>query len=284
MMAAKTIGAALLGVTLALSVGVVQARDREPKANNAAATSEAAQAWSATKDSTNVTLLRAFIRRYKGTFYSDLARARLEDLQHSPATLANAAAAQPFALNGTTGRQRAVLYEEDPLDPKGKQYVGWVVWRTEPVKASDNQRADIAARAEIEIPDRKLKMTFSFRRNTDPTLPASHTAELTFALSPGFPGGSIGNVPGMLMKTNEQARGTALAGLTVKVTDGFFLMGLSSNESDRNRNIQLLTERSWFDVPLVYANQRRAILAFEKGSSGREALDAALSVSQVSRP
>ncbi|MBV9530521.1 MAG: hypothetical protein JO283_05525, partial [Bradyrhizobium sp.] len=32
--------------------------------------------------------------------------------------------------------QRVVLYDEDPNDPKGKQYVGTVVWRTEPIKAS----------------------------------------------------------------------------------------------------------------------------------------------------
>src|SRR6202453_3047210 len=32
--------------------------------------------------------------------------------------------------------QRVVLYDEDPADPKGKQYVGSVVWRTEPIKAA----------------------------------------------------------------------------------------------------------------------------------------------------
>src|SRR5882724_11282400 len=73
--------------------------------------------------------------------------------------------------------QRVVLYDEDPSDPKGKQYVGSVIWRTEPIKASGNQKADIAVRADIEIPDRKFKMTMSFRRNTDSSLPASHTAE-----------------------------------------------------------------------------------------------------------
>ena len=63
--------------------------------------------------------------------------------------------------------QRVVLYDEDPSDPKGKQYVGSVIWRTEPVKATGTQKPDIAVRADIEIPDRKLKMTMSFRRNTD---------------------------------------------------------------------------------------------------------------------
>lgn len=169
--------------------------------------------------------------------------------------------------------QKVVLYDEDPSDPKGKQYVGSVVWRLEPIKASGNQKADVAVRADIEIPERKFKMTMSFRRNTDSSLPASHTAELTFILPPDFPGGSVSNVPGILMKSNEQARGTPLAGLAVKVTDGFFLVGLSNVDADRSRNVQLLKERSWFDVPLVYSNQRRAIIAIEKGAPGERAFN-----------
>jgi len=169
--------------------------------------------------------------------------------------------------------QRVVLYDEDPSDPKGKQYVGTVVWRTEPIKGSTGQPADIAVRADIDIPERKFKMTMSFRRNTDTSLPASHTAELTFILPPDFAGGGVSNVPGILMKSNEQARGTPLAGLAVKVTDGFFLVGLSNVDADRSRNIQLLKERSWFDVPLVYVNQRRAIIAIEKGPPGERAFN-----------
>ena len=169
--------------------------------------------------------------------------------------------------------QRVVLYDEDPSDPKGKQYVGSVIWRTEPIKASGNQKPDIAVRADIEIPDRKFKMTMSFRRNTDTSLPASHTAELTFILPQDFSGGGVSNVPGILMKSNEQARGTPLAGLAVKVTDGFFLVGLSNVDSDRARNLQLLKERSWFDIPLVYVNQRRAIIAIEKGGPGERAFN-----------
>ena len=174
--------------------------------------------------------------------------------------------------------QRVVLYDEDPSDPKGKQYVGSVIWRTEPIKASGNQKPDIAVRADIEIPDRKFKMTMSFRRNTDSSLPASHTAELTFILPQDFSGGGVGNVPGILMKSNEQARGTPLAGLAVKVTDGFFLVGLSNVDSDRARNLQLLKERSWFDVPLVYVNQRRAIIAIEKGAPGERAFNDAFAL------
>ena len=174
--------------------------------------------------------------------------------------------------------QRVVLYDEDPGDPKGKQYIGSVVWRTEQIKATGTQKADIAVRADIEIPDRKFKMTMSFRRNTDTSLPASHTAELTFILPQDFSGGGVGNVPGILMKSNEQSRGTPLAGLAVKVTDGFFLVGLSNVDADRTRNVQLLKERSWFDVPLVYTNQRRAIIAIEKGAPGERAFNDAFTL------
>ena len=179
---------------------------------------------------------------------------------------------QPSSMDQVAAvAQRVVLYDEDPNDPKGKQYVGTVVWRTEQIKGGKGN--DIAVRADLEIPERKFKMTMSFRRNTDSSLPASHTAELTFMLPQDFAGGGVSNVPGILMKSNEQARGTPLAGLAVKVTDGFFLVGLSNVESDRARNIQLLKERSWFDVPLVYANQRRAIIAIEKGAPGERAFN-----------
>lgn len=173
--------------------------------------------------------------------------------------------------------QRVVLYDEDPSEPQGKQYNGTVVWRVENVPGGPNQPEDLAIRAEVEIPDRKLKMSFLLRRNADTSLPASHTAELTFTLPPDFDGGGVANVPGVLMKQNEQARGTALAGLAVKVTDGFFLIGLSNVEADRQRNVQLLKERAWFDVPMVYNNQRRAILAVEKGSPGERAFAEAFS-------
>jgi hypothetical protein len=181
---------------------------------------------------------------------------------------------QPGATQIAPVAQRVVLYDEDPSSPQGKQYVGSVIWRTEAVKVPAGQPPDIGVRADIEIPERKFKMSLSIRRNSDASLPASHTAELTFVLPPDF-GTTISNVPGVLMKSNEQTRGTPLAGLAVKVTDGFFLVGLSNVESDKARNLQLLKERSWFDIPLVYANQRRSIIAIEKGAPGERAFNEA---------
>jgi hypothetical protein len=170
--------------------------------------------------------------------------------------------------DAATVAQRVVLYEEDPDDSQGKRYVGSAIWRTERVSGGPNQPAEIAIRADVEIPDRKLAMTWSLRRNTDQSLPASHTVEILFRLPQDFPAGGVSNVPGILMKASEQTRGVPLAGLAVKVTNGFFLIGLSSADGDRERNLQMLRERGWFDIPVVYNNNRRAILALEKGTPG----------------
>jgi hypothetical protein len=126
-------------------------------------------------------------------------------------------------------------------------------------------------RADVEIPERHLRMTWSLRRNSDKALPASHTIEIMFTLPADFDQGGVGNVPGVLMKTSEEARGVPLAGLAVKVTDGYFLIGLSAVDIDVQRNIDLLKNRDWFDIPIVYTNGKRAILAMEKGTPGERA-------------
>jgi hypothetical protein len=171
--------------------------------------------------------------------------------------------------------QKVVLYDEDPNDPQGKRYVGSALWRTETVSPGPGLAPELAVRADIEIPERKLRMTWSLRRNSDKALPASHTIEIMFTLAADFPEGGIGNVPGVLMKQSEQARGVPLAGLAVKVTNGYFLIGLSAVEADQQRNIQLLKERDWFDVPIVYTSGKRAILAMEKGAPGTRVFEEA---------
>lgn len=171
--------------------------------------------------------------------------------------------------------QKVVLYDEDPNDPQGKRYVGSALWRTETVSPGPGLAPELAIRADVEIPERRLRMTWSLRRNTDKALPASHTIEIMFTLPADFAEGGIGNVPGLLVKQNEQARGSPLAGLAVKVTNGYFLIGLSAVDVDVTRNIQLLKERDWFDIPIVYTSGKRAILAIEKGTPGARAFEEA---------
>jgi hypothetical protein len=240
-----------------------------------AAKSEAAEAWDAVKNTTNPALLEAFIKRYGSTFFAEIAKARLDELKATAAKVRpQSPALPPMPRDGL--RERVVLYEEDPANSKGRRFDGAVIWRTEQIKAA-GKPDELAARADVDVPSRGLRMKLSLRRNLDPSLPASHVIDLTISVPGDFDGGGIGNVPGILMKSNEQARGTPLAGLSVKVTEGFFLVGLANTlPTDRERNLNLLWERRWFDIPINYANQRRAILAIDKGSSGEEALKAVL--------
>ena len=178
---------------------------------------------------------------------------------------------------GSPQAERAVLYEEDLLDPNGKRFDGYVTWRTEPSTSADRP-ADAILRADVEIPERHMKLTLRMRRNADATLPASHTLELSFTTPADFAGGGIASVPGMLMKSDALTKGVPLRARVVKVTSGMFLVGLSSVEADRTLNVQIMQNKNWLDIPIVYANQRRAILAIEKGETGTRAFDDAFAI------
>jgi hypothetical protein len=164
--------------------------------------------------------------------------------------------------------QRAVLYEEDASNPQGRQFVGSAVWRAETVSPGPGRPTEPAIRADIKIPERGMIVTWSLRRNSDPKLPASHVVEIRFKLPSNFPDGGIANVPGILAKDAEQSRGKPLTGLAVKVSDGFFMIGLSAVDPERQRNLQLLKDEGWFDMPIYYTDGERAIVAVQKGRTG----------------
>jgi hypothetical protein len=183
----------------------------------------------------------------------------------------------PLTATGTSdsqaspaAAQRVVLYEEDSSESQGKRYFGLVTWRTETVSFAPHA-SELAVRADVEIPERRTTMTWLLRRNVDYALAASHTVEIVFNLPAGFAGGGIASVPGIMMKPSEQVPGTPLAKLAVKAMKGVFTIELSASDTDVQRNVQLLKEGQWFDIPIVYVNGTRAIMAIEKGSPGDRA-------------
>jgi hypothetical protein len=178
-------------------------------------------------------------------------------------------------------RQHAVLLD-DPDDPKGKRYSGYVVWRIETLQQT-GAKPDVAVRADIEIPERNLKIAISVKRNSDLYLSANHKIEISFALPSNFGGGGVGGVGGIRMRPTEEARGITLIegnprGAAKKVNDGFIAFGLS----DRAYNqLELEDELSWFDILLFYNNRRWAILSVENGVSGRENFEKAFTAWKV---
>lgn len=182
---------------------------------------------------------------------------------------------------GSLVSQRAILYEEAPDQQGGNAFAGQVVWRTGPAPGGSGETE---IRGEITIPERNIKVTLAIKRNLDATLPASHTIDIQFTLPPDFSNAGIGNVPGILFKPTEEAGGSALTGLSVKVMSNMFLIGLSDSPADREQNLKAIRERSWIDVPILYENGRRAVLTLEKGPPGERAFNDAFAAWDAAPP
>ena len=204
----------------------------------------------------------------------------------------NAVQAEPALPNGNGGkvqsdtaasRQLAVLLDEDRADPKGNRYSGYVVWRTETIQQT-GEKPDLAVRADIEIPERNLKVTVSIKGNRDLYLSASHKIEISFALPPNFGGGGVGYVQSVRMRPSEHARGMTLTSdegdprAAKKVSQGFIAFGLSDRAYDQ---LRLIDELSLLDIYMVYNNGRWAMLTIENGASGRETFEKAFTAWEV---
>jgi hypothetical protein len=133
-------------------------------------------------------------------------------------------------------------------------------------------------RADLEVPARGMKVSLVIRRNADPGLPATHLVEVVTDTPADFPGKGIRSVPGLALKPSERQPAEPLAAAATPVTGGIFWIALSATEPEVTRNLWLLRERPWIDLPLVYETGQRAILTFEKSQEGAEAFDSAFAI------
>lgn len=194
----------------------------------------------------------------------------------TPAPAAATPSVQPQQSTATSGDFDVVLYEEGASAAEGgNAQRGTITWNFAQ-ESIGGQPAEPVVRARLEIPARDMTVTLLFRKNGDSALPASHLVEVEFELPSDFPGGSIANVPGLIMKQTEAAQGNALLGASAKVSDNLFWIALSATEADQKQNLELLKTRSWIDIPLLYTNGGRAILTLNKGPEGTKAIDDAL--------
>ncbi len=119
------------------------------------------------------------------------------------------------------------------------------------------------------IPARNLSVEVLIRKNSDPSLPASHLMEINFTVSDSFIGGSIAGLPGVLLKNEELVQGAPLVGASARVVGNSFLFALSATAEDSAANSNLLTTRKWMDLALIYASGKRAIITLEKDAAAQ---------------
>lgn len=173
--------------------------------------------------------------------------------------------------------QRAELIEEATGAEGGQPTAspGRVTWRLDTVNGEQGQPLQTAVVATVTIPDAGLTLAMTIQRNLDATLPASHTVNLSFTQTGEAGSRTIQDVGLLQAKDEQNARGSPVSGLPVRVRDNLFLIGLSSLPNDIERNTDLLLHKNWFDLALRYTSGRRAVLTFEKGSTGAQVMQSA---------
>ncbi len=169
--------------------------------------------------------------------------------------------------------QRAIFYEERTNTSQGSAEPGSIVWSEVKESPGGDLPPEPAIRAEATIPGKDIQLRMTIRRNLDKTLPASHIIEMIFLTPEGFEGGGIDNVLRVAFKGSEQDAGNPLLGIPAKISDGFFLVALNDSKDEIETNLNLLKQRSWIDIPIVYKSGRRALITLEKGLPGEKVFD-----------
>ncbi|NDW05367.1 hypothetical protein [Jiella pacifica] len=177
--------------------------------------------------------------------------------------------------------QKAVFYQEKTEDLPATQETGTVVWSLVDEPGSDGSPAEPAVRAVVDVPEEKLKMTMTIKRNADSTLPASHVIELEFDVPSDFSGRSVANVQRLALKETEQARGEPLIGVAGKISDNYFIIALNNLDQAVQNNLSLLENQKWIDIPIAYQSGRRALISVEKGIPGERVVKDALKAWQA---
>ena len=151
--------------------------------------------------------------------------------------------------------------------------LGSTVWSLIP--AAPGQPATVAVKAEADIPDLKMHATMTLRKNTDPTLQATHTIDLKFSFADGAPITGFKDVGLPQMRMEDSTAAEALTSVKVKISDTYFLIALAKGDSDTARNLDLMQTRAWFDFPLLLNDDRIAKVVFQKSAEGQAMLEKA---------
>ena len=151
--------------------------------------------------------------------------------------------------------------------------LGSTTWSLIP--PAPGQPATVALKAQADIPDLKMHATMTLRKNTDPTLQATHTIDLKFSFADGAPITGFKDVGLPQMRKEDSTAAEALTSVKVKISDTYFLIALAKGESDTARNLDLMQTRSWFDFPLLLNDDRIAKVVFQKSPEGQAMLEKA---------
>ena len=189
--------------------------------------------------------------------------------------VAKAVVAQEAAPVPVTETSRAALLIGVPKDLENPAIsLGSAVWSIIP--PSSGQSSTPAVRVEIDVPDQKMHATITIRKNSDASLPATHTIDLRTTFADGAEIKGIKDMGLPQLRKDEAPTGDSISGVRVKINDTYYLVGLTRSDTDAAHNLDLLATHNWFDFPLLLNDDRIAKLTFEKGAAGDQVMAQAL--------
>ncbi len=192
----------------------------------------------------------------------------------APATAIPAIPAEPILPVAV----RASLYEETPGNlQQRREQRGAITWRLEPDTVEQGQPNASRIKGDIELPNANLNVEFIFRRNLDPTIPASHTFNLRFipSVSPIAAAQGVKSIELPEFREDSLQKGPTLQSVKISLQENAFLVALLNGEPVQSINIELLKRPGWLYFELRLADGRRAELVFEKGVAGERAFNQA---------
>ncbi len=191
---------------------------------------------------------------------------KVEDRLGASTEAPDTALAQEGDANGAiAGSAQSLLLEASTDGASGAvPFSGTVQWRR-----GVDELGEPTIIGQANIPAKNLGVRILIRRNGDRSLPASHLMEIDFEVSSAFSGGSIAGLPGILLKNEELVQGAALVGASARVVGNSFLFALSAADADIRTNLDLLQNRKWMDLALIYSSGRRAIITLEKDETAQ---------------
>ncbi len=200
--------------------------------------------------------------------------------QAEPSRPANQSAqGEPAAQPGIPVAQRSAILISAPNRENAENvetYVGTAVWRTETLSRGPGQPPSLAVRAELDIPSAKFSAIMTIEKNMDPTLPASHTVTWRFQRAEDSPVPAIAETDTLQMRDETSPSVDPMVGARARITANIFIIALASGDLAMKRNLDLLQNKGWFDLPLMTTDKRAAKITLEKGVPGSNILSEAM--------
>ena len=168
----------------------------------------------------------------------------------------------------------ALIYEETSALATPELTFGEVVW--DAANNIQSEQVFTGIGAAVNFQQLTFESLISIKPNLDSNLDASHIVEIKFEIPNHLNGGGIKEVNGIIVKNAEHSVGNKLLTVSSQVNSHLSWVALSKVGLAEERNKMLLSGISWIEFPMIFNNDKRAVITLELGASGKSVIQSIL--------